>query len=191
VLSAIIALAVGGYVLIRGYSREQVLLHDSIVSMRDQFPWNVVQPDDPWFPALSHPGGPQIITSVLTDWLGRIDEDLNGDNRHYAHPPDISQVRLLRFQLPSGFVPIVHGARFALQDQKSNNRDDALMGHAPGDFGLRFDWFEPQDDNSVLVVMCLLQYANRPAGVIDAYSLRYRVRKEYGQWIAELESISS
>lgn len=156
-------------------------------TLRELYPWNIVQPEDPWYPALSHPDGREIINVVLTDWIGRVGQEQNAVGSFYEDPPDVSRVRLLRFQLPTDFVPSVSGAGFLLLNQTSDNRDDSLMGHKPGDIGLRFDWFEQQKDNSIRFVMCLLQYADSRPGIIGGWSIEYRVSKVDGRWVARFE----
>ena len=135
----------------------------------------------------------------MTDWLGRVDHELAVENSVYEDPPDLSRVRLLRFQLPPGFVPSVEGVTFSLQDQESDSRDNALMGNAPGDFGFRFDVFragtspfdrlEGRNGTSIEIVMCLLQYADSRPGIFGGYSITYYVRKTDDGWVAELLSV--
>ena len=99
-------------------------------------------------------------------------------------------MRLLRFQLPKGFVPAIPGVEVSLCDQTSDNRDDALIGQAPGDFGFRFDWYEYNDDGTIELVMCLLQYADTKI-TFGGLSITYHVRRVGNEWVAELYMMRS
>lgn len=181
VASVVIALIGTGAVLRSG--SERAAAHRAELLADD---WDF---DANWRPALSHPDAPEIINAVLTDWFSNIEEDVRDPHSIYPHRPDLTQVRLLRSQLPRGFVPTVEGVRFQIVDQSVDGSDAALIVRSPGRIALRFDIFSVDDDGSIEIIMCLLASDETAHGYAEGWSAHYRVTKLDDKWVAQCSLI--